>query len=88
MDLLPEIGNGAKKNHNVRCIEWATASQESAQICANVRCAQALVDTDSDDVCIKLPMDSEKVRNVKNNVQRKYIQDIHVPNNREIFLGP
>ena len=45
-----------------RCIKWATASQESAQICANVRRAQALVDSDSDDVYMEPPMVCEKYK--------------------------
>jgi hypothetical protein len=48
-----------------RCIKWAAASQESAQICANVRRAQALVDSDSDDVYMKPPMDCEKYKTSK-----------------------
>ena len=40
-------------------------SQESAQICANVRRAQALVDSDSDDVYMEPPMDCEKYKTSK-----------------------
>ena len=48
-----------------RCIKWATASQESAQICANVRRAQALVDSDLADVYMEPPMDCEKYKTSK-----------------------
>jgi hypothetical protein len=68
-----------------RCIEWATAPQESAEICANIRGAQALVGSDSNDVYIEPPLDCEKYKRQKNNVQRKYILD--TLNNWEIFLG-
>ena len=55
-------------------------------MCANVRRAKELVDSQSDDVYMELPMDCETYKTSKNNVQRKHILD--VSNNREIFLGP
>ena len=80
---------------HARCIEWATASQVSAQICANVRRAKELVDSQSDGVYMEPSMDCEKVQNVKNNVQRKYILNISIIGKyfwvlrvRFYFMGP
>ena len=50
---------------HARCIEWATASQVSAQMCANVRRAQELVDSHSDGVYMEPPMDCEKYKTSK-----------------------
>ena len=44
-------------------------------MCANVRHAQALVDSDSDNVYMEPPTGCEKYKTSKKNVQRKYVLD-------------
>ena len=60
-----------------------SATHVSAQMCANVRRAQALVDSHSYDVHMEPPMDCEKYKTSKNNVllvrsRSRYNENTHV----------